>query len=101
MRQWVGTPIGRFHPNTFVSFLAGSHRAQGSDCSTSKQAYGKWELAGSTAGFFVCYTDAATGDAYLYWTYDQPSMLVRAINQHGESSAVDGFFDKYAKFINP
>ena len=97
----TGTPIGQFQPSEFVSYLAGGHRVQGRDCATSSQAYGKWELAGSTAGFIVCYTDSASGDANLYWTYDQPAILIRAVNQKGDASALYAFFEKYARFIAP
>jgi serine/threonine protein kinase len=90
-----------YEPSDLVSYLSGAHRAQGQDCATSDRAYGRWQIAGSDAGFFVCYTDATTGDAYLYWTYDGPQVLVRAINRRGDASALNGFFDKYARFIAP
>ena len=97
----VGTPNDAFAPNGFASYLAGIHHANGKDCATSTQAYGKWEIAGSHAGFLVCYTDNASGDALLYWTYAAPGVLVRAVNQKGDASALYAFFAKYAKFIAP
>jgi len=96
LRRFLG-----YAPSEFVSYLAGARRIQAEDCSTSRQAYGKWEVAGTVEGFIVCYTDLATGDAYLYWTYDRSAILAKAVNQRGDSSALYGFFEKYARFIAP
>jgi serine/threonine protein kinase len=100
-RPTVGTPIGQFEPSQFVAFVAGTHRARGQDCSSSSPAYGEWELTGSPAGFIVCFVDGASGDAFLYWTYDEPAILVRAINQRGDSSALYEYFTKIRRFIAP
>jgi hypothetical protein len=71
------------------------------DCAAASPAIGPWSMAGKARGTLACYTDEATGDALLYWTYDQEAMLVRARNPRGDSGALFGFFDRSARFITP
>jgi serine/threonine-protein kinase len=71
------------------------------DCARESPAIGSWSLAGEVRGTVACYTDEATGDALLYWTYDQDEILVRARNARGDSEALYDFFDTHAKFIAP
>jgi hypothetical protein len=52
-------------------------------------------------GPIVCCQDPATGDDILAWRYDQDGILVRARNARGDSAALYGFFDRYARFIVP
>ena len=71
------------------------------DCATESPAIGPWGTRGEARGTLACYTDEATGDALLYWSYDGDALLVRARNPKGDSAALYSFFDKYAKFIAP
>jgi hypothetical protein len=71
------------------------------DCAKEFPAIGSWSLAGEVRGTDACYTEEETGDALLYWTYDQDEILVRARNARGDSEALYDFFDTHAKFIAP
>ena len=51
------------------------------DCAVSKRANGRWQRAGTDVGAILCYTESATGDAILWWTYDADAIVVKAINQ--------------------
>ncbi len=108
--------VRRFRPETvkwhFVEdFMADLAIAKGpqapivvvpaGDCAAASPAIGPWSMAGTARGTLACYTDEATGDALLYWTYDQEAILVRARNARGESDALYGFFDRSARFITP
>ena len=73
-----------------------------SDCATSTRAHGRWEIApGAATGLILCYTDPATGDAILWWTYTRPSILLTARNQRGDSKALYSLFKNYKDFIGP
>jgi hypothetical protein len=71
------------------------------DCAKESPAIGSWSLAGNVRGTLACYTDDATGDALLYWTYDKDEILVRARNARGDSEALYDFFERNARFIAP
>ena len=71
------------------------------DCAISKRANGRWQRAGTDVGAILCYTDSATGDAILWWTYDADAIVVKAINQRGDSAALYDCFEQTARFIQP
>ena len=71
------------------------------DCAKKSPAIGSWSVSGEVRGTLVCYTDDATGDAILYWSYDREALLVKARNARGDSAALYSFFDQYARFIAP
>ena len=82
--------------------LTGDGRQVGpGDCATEPRANGRWQLAGEDVGAIVCYTVASSGDAFLWWTYDSDAILVRAINQRGDSEALYDWFEQNARFITP
>jgi hypothetical protein len=84
-----------------LDYLKGSVRAKEGDCSSSPTAYDRWVIGGSDVGTVLCYIDGPSGDAILYWSYDDHSAVVKATNQRGDSAALYAFFEKYAKFISP
>jgi hypothetical protein len=71
------------------------------DCAVSKRANGRWQRAGTDVGALLCYTESATGDAILWWTYDADALVVKAINQRGDSAALYDWFEQTARFIQP
>ncbi len=71
------------------------------DCSVSKRANGRWQRAGADVGAILCYTESTTGDAILWWTYDADAIVVKAINQRGDSAALYDWFEQTARFIQP
>ena len=84
-----------------LRFIADSRRVETGDCSGAKPSFGRWGIAGSDTGAVLCYVDGPTGDAILYWTYDQRSVLVKAVNQRGDAAALSDLFQQYARFIAP
>ena len=58
-------------------------------------------IGGEDAGAIICYRDPTTGDAVLWWSYKDASVLVKAVNQRGEALAVYSYFDRVARFIQP
>jgi predicted Ser/Thr protein kinase len=71
------------------------------DCAEESPAIGPWSLAGEVRGALACYTQEATGDAILYWSYEADALLVRARNARGDSAALYAFFERNARFIAP
>jgi hypothetical protein len=71
------------------------------DCATSARASDRWELNGVDQGAMVCYVDPTTGDALLYWSYQDQQILVRATNKRGDSAALYEYFTQVARFIAP
>ena len=100
---FLGTTAGNsgFTTESAISGLAGRFGTRAGDCKTSGRVNGRWIVGGEDAGAIVCYIDPKTGDANLWWSYKDASVLVQAINQRGEREALYGFFEKYAKFITP
>ena len=49
----------------------------------------------------ACFIDAGSGDAILYWSYAQDNVLIRAVNQKGDSKAVYQYFERLAQAITP
>ena len=49
----------------------------------------------------MCFVEAASGDAIVYWTYSEEAILVRAVNEHGEPEALYAYFADIARFIAP
>ena len=62
---------------------------------------GRWERSGVDAGAIVCFIDAPTGDAVIYWSYEDDAILVRAVNQRGDTAALYDYFLETARFIAP
>ena len=84
-----------------VSFIIGSRNIRPGDCASQPNAAGRWQLAEQDAGAIVCYTDTGTGDAVIYWSYQGEGILVKAIDQRGESAELYAIFQNLARFIAP
>ncbi len=100
---FLGTTAGNtgFTTESAISDLAGRYSTTGGDCATKTRVNGRWTIGGEDAGAIVCFVDPVTGDAVLWWSYQDASMLVRAVNQRGEPKAAYKFFDQVARFIQP
>ena len=108
VRQLRPATVELHFVENFVASLAIRPGGQGpitvippGDCANGSPAIGSWGSADTARGTLACYTDEATGDALLYWSYDRDAILVRARNARGDAAALFSFFDKYAKFIAP
>ena len=84
----------------FVNYFADrvAHTPPG-DCAQTSPAVGTWSIGDEDVGSVVCYTETATGDAVMYWSYEDERVLVKAINQRGEDDGLRQFFDSYRRFI--
>jgi len=71
------------------------------DCATSSRAEGRWEIPTVASGSLICYVEADTGDAVLWWTYDAANLIVRTTSQRGDMAALYKFFDRYKGMIAP
>ena len=60
---------------------------------------GRWQVGGADAGAIVCYVEPTSGDAHLWWSYKDASILVEAVNQHGDAKDLRGYFETVARFI--
>ena len=100
---FLGLAIGNtgFTTEAAISDLAARYGTRGGDCATQGRVNGRWSLAGEDAGAIVCYIDPPTGDANLWWSYKDASILVRAVNQRGDRQALYDFFDRIARFVVP
>ncbi len=94
----------------FISSIAAGEGAPGwlkgdglpiapGDCATKARANGRWSIAGEDVGPIACFTAAASGDAFLWWGYDDDAILVRAVNQRGDAAALYDWFENNALFI--
>jgi hypothetical protein len=90
-----------FNTDLAISFLESSRATAPGDCATSTVASDRWELNGVDQGAMVCYVDPTTGDALLYWSYQDHQILVKATNKRGDSAALYDFFSQLARFIAP
>ena len=45
------------------------------------------------------YVEPTSGDAHLWWSYKDASILVEAVNQHGDAKDLRGYFETVARFI--
>jgi serine/threonine-protein kinase len=85
-----------------VSAVASKQGTTGGECSRdATRVNGRWAQAGVDAGAIVCFTDPATGDAVLYWSYEGDAILVRAVNQRGDTAGLYDYFLETARFIAP
>jgi serine/threonine protein kinase len=84
-----------------VSRLAASQGTRGGDCAIETRVNGRWQRAGVDTGAIVCYTDTSSGDAVLAWSYVDEAIMVRAVNEHGDSTALYDFFLQIARYIAP
>ena len=53
-------------------------------------------IGGNYRGAMACFVDAVTGDAILYWSYAEDNLLIRAVNQKGDSKALYDYFSRVA-----
>jgi hypothetical protein len=97
------TNLGKkgFTADGAVSRLAASQGTRGGDCAKETRVNGRWLRADVDTGAIVCYTDASSGDAVLAWSYVDDAIMVRAINEHGDSKALYDFFLKTSTYIAP
>ena len=85
-----------------VSAVASKQGTTGGDCSRDvTRVNGRWARAGVDAGAIVCFTDTPTGDAVIYWSYEEEAILVRAVNQRGDTAALYDYFVDTSRFIAP
>ena len=90
-----------FTTESAISNIVAGSRIPPGDCATSKRAGGRWELSDEDMGAIVCFTEVQTGDAVVYWSYEDDAILVKATNQRGDSAALYAFFLQVARFITP
>ena len=92
--------LSAFSPEDFLEYFNDriAHGGPG-DCSAASPAHGKWSIGGEETGAILCYTDASTGDAVLYWSYADRRVLIKALNQKGETAALYQFFLQNARFM--
>jgi serine/threonine protein kinase len=97
--------LGQLEPGTnllnLLRYFVGTRRIGSGDCSGANPSFGRWGVADADTGAVLCFVDGPTGDAIMYWTYDQPNILVKAVNQRGDLAALYDSFTKYARFIAP
>jgi serine/threonine protein kinase len=100
---YLGTSGGNrgFTTEAAISGMAPKYGTIGGDCAKRTRVNGRWNLGGEDAGAIICYRDPTTGDAVLWWSYKNASVLVKAVNQRGEAPAVYTYFDRVARFIQP
>jgi len=85
-----------------VSGVASKQGTSGGECSRDRtRVNGRWTRAGVDAGAIVCFIDRPTGDAVIYWSYEDDAILVRAANQRGDTAALYDYFLETARFIAP
>jgi hypothetical protein len=85
-----------------VSAVASKQGTTGGECSQDvTRVNGRWQRSGADAGAIVCFIDGPTGDAVLYWSYEDDAILVRAVNQRGDTAALYDYFLETARFIAP
>ncbi|HVQ22798.1 MAG TPA: serine/threonine-protein kinase, partial [Candidatus Saccharimonadia bacterium] len=92
---------GAFNTDLAISIVESSRATAPGDCATSAVASDRWELNGVDQGALVCYVDPTTGDAILYWSYQDQQILVKASNKRGDSAALYDYFTQVARFIAP
>jgi serine/threonine protein kinase len=86
----------------FVNYLADRiANAPSGDCTATSPAVGSWASGGEHAGAIVCYTDPASGDAVVYWTYQDDRVLIKATNQRGNTEALRRFAESAMRFFKP
>ncbi len=71
------------------------------DCAVVARGQGRWDLGGNYRGAMACLVDAGTGDAILYWSYAEDNILIRAVNQKGNSKALYAYFERLARSVIP
>ena len=91
----------RLHDQSAISGIARRYGTKGGDCATQTRVNGRWKLGDEDAGAIICYLDPTTGDAILWWSYKDASVLVKAVNQRGERPRSTRYFDRVARFIQP
>ena len=96
-----GASSGGGSTDDLVVGLAARQRIIDGDCATSSRGLTRWTVAGNDRGAIACWTDGATGDAILYWSHVDDQILVRAVNQRGDPTALYDYFLKNARFIAP
>ena len=85
-----------------IGAVAGKQGAAGGICGRdTTRVNDRWQRAGEDAGAIVCFTDAATGDAVIYWSYEDVAILVRAVNQRGDTAALYDYFTTTKRLIAP
>jgi serine/threonine-protein kinase len=85
-----------------VSGVAARQGTTGGECSRDvTRVNGRWQRSGVDAGAIVCFIDIPTGDAVIYWSYEDDAILVRAVNQRGDVAALYDYFLETARFIAP
>lgn len=84
-------------PNEVVS-LQGSRvgAAPGGKCATAVPAIEQWSF-GPHAGSLLCYL-SETGDAVVMWTYDDETLLGKAIHDEGNMAALLAWWIEVARF---
>jgi hypothetical protein len=96
-----GTGNADFSTTLAVSEVARRHGSPSGDCATSPHATGRWQVGGVDVGAIVCYVDTGSGDAVLYWSYEDDKLLAKATNLKGDSAALYAWFEQNARFIGP
>ncbi len=90
-----------FTTESAVSAIIDRQQLPEGDCARAARGQGRWDLGGNYRGAMACFVDAGTGDAILYWSYAEDNVLIRAVNQKGDSKALYGYFERFARSITP
>jgi hypothetical protein len=86
----------------FVRYLADRiGHAPAGDCAMTSPAFGHWTSGDDAGGAIACYTDSASGDAVMYWTYEGARVLVKVTNERGETGALRDFVERAQRFFRP
>ena len=71
------------------------------DCGKVQRAIDRWKVAGVGQGAVLCYIDAGSGDAVLWWAYEGDGYLVEDTNQRGDWKPLYAFFEHVRSLIAP
>jgi hypothetical protein len=83
-------------PNVILHQRAGINAATDSACSAGPPALEEWSF-GRTGGKLVCY-ETATGDAILWWTYDDTDIIATAVRDDLNMAALLEWWTADARF---
>ena len=83
--------------NAWMAERAGVLEATSSSCATETPALERWEF-GESGGRLFCYT-TATGDAVLVWSYEDNSLMGKAVRDDQDMAAALRWWSDVARFV--
>ncbi len=99
--EFLSGPDALFNTDSAISRIVQSGQIRPGDCATATRAGGRWGFGDDDSGAMVCLIDGQTGDAVLYWSYQDRGILVKATNRRGDREALYDFFLQARRFIAP